>query len=98
MSVTEIQLFQILKNKLGEKEAQTLVTFVQEEVKAELNREKDVLATKQDVFGVKEDIYILKEDLANVKSDLLRTVYMVGLVQFLAIVASVLMIVNFMLK
>jgi hypothetical protein len=98
MVVTETQLFQILKNKLGEKEAQTLVTFVQEEVKAELNRETDVLATKQDVFGVKEDIYILKEDLANVKSDLLRTVYTVGLVQFLAIITSVLMIVNFMLK
>lgn len=50
MGVSEIQSFQILKNKLGEKEAQTLVTVVQEEVKAEFDNRKEVLATKEDVF------------------------------------------------
>ncbi|MFM6976272.1 MAG: hypothetical protein ACKOW2_05425 [Sphingobacteriaceae bacterium] len=95
MSVSEIQLFNILKQKLGEKEAQTLVAFVQEEVKAELGRAKEVLATQKDLFGVKEE---LKSDIANFRSELLRTVYIVGLVQFLAIVGSVLMIFNFMLK
>lgn len=80
MSISEIQLYQILKNKLGEKEAESLVAFVKEEVKAEFDNKKDILATK--------------EDLANVH----KSIYLVGLIQFLAIVGSVLAIVNFMLK
>lgn len=91
MSVSEIQLYNILRNKLGEKEAQTLVSFVKKEVKAEFVNKKEMLAGK-------EDIYLLKEDLVKMKAELLRTVYVVGLVQFLAIIGSVLLIVNFMLK
>ncbi|MDF3079107.1 MAG: hypothetical protein K0S09_2996 [Sphingobacteriaceae bacterium] len=84
MSVSEIQLFQILKNKLGEKEAEELVSFVKTEVKTEFDNRREILATK--------------EDLANVRGDLMRSIYIVGLVQFLAIVGSVLVIFNFMLK
>ncbi|MGB4775259.1 MAG: hypothetical protein WBP45_08805 [Daejeonella sp.] len=84
MSVSEIQLFQILKNKLGEREAEDLISFVKTEVKTEFENRKEILATK--------------EDLANVKADLIKSIYIVGLVQFLAIVGSVLVILNFMLK
>ncbi|HXI00647.1 MAG TPA: hypothetical protein VNI52_10300 [Sphingobacteriaceae bacterium] len=80
MSVSEIQLFPILKAKLGEKEAEELVTFVKSEVKAEFENRKEVLATKEDIANVHKSIYI------------------VGLVQFLAIVGSVIAIVNFMIK
>ena len=80
MSVSEIQLFNILKNKIGEKEAQTLVTFVHQEVKAEFDNRREVLATKEDIVNVHKSIYV------------------VSLVQFLAIIGSVLLIVNFMLK
>ena len=91
MSVTEIQLFQILKNKLGEKEAQTLVTFVKKEVRAEFDGHRDSLATK-------EDIFLVREDMAKLRSELTKSIYTMGLVQFLAIVGSVLMIFTFMLK
>ena len=95
MSVSKIQLYNILKTKLGDKEAQTLVEFVQKEVKAELEIGKDNLATKQDLSALKEE---LKEDMSKMKAELLRTVYIVGLAQFLAIVGAILMIFNFMLK
>jgi len=42
----------------------------------------------------KKDTFLIKED----KIELIRTIYIVGLVQFLAIVGSVLLIINFMLK
>lgn len=80
MSVSEIQLYQILKNKLGEKEAEELVSFVKAEVRTEFENRKEILATK--------------EDIANVH----KSIYLVGLVQFLAIMGSVLAIVNFMIK
>jgi hypothetical protein len=80
MSVTEIQLFQILKAKLGEQEAEQLVSFVKSEVKSEFDNKREILATK--------------EDIANMQ----KTIYVVGLIQFLAIIGSVIGIVNFMIK
>ncbi len=45
-------------------------------------------------FENRREVLATKEDITNVH----KSIYVVGLVQFLAIVASVLMIVNFMLK
>jgi len=91
MSVTEIQLFQILKMKLGEREAEELVSFVKEEVKSEFDNIRETLATKEDIANTKE--YILQ-----LKSELSKSIYLVGLIQFLAIVGAVIGIINFMMK
>lgn len=91
MSISEIQLYQILKGKLGEQEAESLVAFVKEEVKTEL----EVNTFK---FATKEDILRLDNKITETKAELLRSVYIAGLIQFLAIVGSVIAIVNFMLK
>ena len=80
MSISEIQLYNALKTKLGDSEAQQLVDFVKSEVTSEFNSRKDS-------FLVKED-----------KIDIMRSIYVVGIVQFLAIVGSVLAIMNFMLR
>jgi len=80
VSVTEIQLFQILKAKLGEQEAEQLVSFVKAEVKSEFDNKREILATKSDIFNMQ------------------KTICVVGLIQFLAIIGSVIGIVNFMIK
>ncbi|OWK69120.1 hypothetical protein [Pedobacter sp. AJM] len=91
MSVTEIQLFQLLKAKLGEQEAKQLVSFVKEEVRSEFDNKRETLATKEDIANTKE--YILQ-----LKSELLKFIYLVGLIQFLAIVGAVIGFINFMMK
>lgn len=80
MSVSEIQLFNILKSKIGESEAQTLVEYVKTQIEDEIDRKKDIFLTKDD------------------KVDIMRSIYFVGLIQFLAIVGSVIGIVNFVSK
>jgi hypothetical protein len=40
MSVSEIRIFQILKAKLGEQEAEQLVSFVKEEVKSKFENKR----------------------------------------------------------
>ena len=80
MTVSDIQLFNILKIKLGEQEAQSLVEFVHHEVQTEIDAKKDIFLTKDD------------------KVDIMRSIYLVGVIQFLAIVASVIGIISFMLK
>ncbi|HEY1010550.1 MAG TPA: hypothetical protein VGE58_10585 [Daejeonella sp.] len=84
MSVSEIKLYQILKDRLGNKEAEALVHFVSSEIKNEFDNRKEIFATK--------------DDLGNVKSDLTKSIYVVGLIQFLAITGSVLTIINFIIK
>ena len=84
MSVSEIRLYQILKERLGEKEAEELVFFVSSEVKNEFDSRKEIFATK--------------EDLGTVKFELMKSIYFVGLIQFLAITGAVIGIINFMIK
>ena len=80
MRISEIQLYNALKAKLGDTEAKQLVDFVKSEVISEFDNRKDTFLTKDD------------------KMDLMRSIYIVGIVQFLAIVGSVLAIMNFMLR
>ncbi|WP_026902995.1 hypothetical protein [Pedobacter glucosidilyticus] len=56
MSVSEIQLYQILKAKIGDKEAEELVSYVKSEVNKEFETKKDTLATKVDLANMKGEI------------------------------------------
>ena len=80
MRISEIQLYNALKTRLGDSEAQQLVDFVKSEVSSEFNNRKDT--------------FLIKED----KIDIMRSIYIVGIVQFLAIIGSVIGILSFMLK
>ena len=56
MVVSEITLFNTLRAKLGEQEAQVVVEGIKSAVKEEFENKKDSLATKQDVSEVKAEI------------------------------------------
>lgn len=56
MQVTSIELYDLLKSKIGEKEAKTLVTFVEHEVENKFEQKKDTLATKVDIANVKAEL------------------------------------------
>ena len=81
MVVSEINLYNALKASLSESQAQTIVENLKEQIKTEVDFRISILATK--------------DDLSNLRADLLRTIYLVGIVQFLAIVGSLLMILKF---
>ncbi len=46
IKISEIQLFNTLKEKLGEQQAETLVTFLKASVKEEVNEQVPNIATK----------------------------------------------------
>ena len=56
MVVSETTLFNTLKTKLGEQEAQTVVEGIKSAVKEEFEVKKEILATKQDLSEVKAEI------------------------------------------
>ncbi|MEI6489987.1 MAG: hypothetical protein WCP52_13540 [Bacteroidota bacterium] len=68
-SINSIQLFQILKLKLGEKEAEALVSFVESKIKEENEHNLKTNANK-------EDISLLKIEIKETKVDLIK--WMVG--------------------
>jgi polyhydroxyalkanoate synthesis regulator phasin len=93
MYVSELKLFDVLrlKFKMNEADAKEIVQeamkaekAIDEKIEEEVERKIENLATKQ--------------NLADIKTELSRQIYFVGLIQFLAIVSSVIAIIAFMMK
>ena len=88
MVVSEIQLYELLKGKLGDKEASALVEIIETRIDKKFEENKNILATK--------------EDLANTKSDILRWtfVFVFGalLLNIIAIIGAVMAVANIVMK
>ena len=72
MTISEIQLYEILASKLGKEEAKSLVEFVE-------SRAEKKLEEKTAVFATKDDIANLKIEIANAKVDLVCWVVGTGI-------------------
>ena len=84
---SELQLFQILKEKLGEKEAEALVGFVDARLKESNDTNLKILATKEDVAKVENKI-------ANTKAELIKWMFIFWIGQL----ASFIAIAKFIIK
>ena len=60
MNVSEITLYNVLKGKLGESEAQAVVEGIKEEVKNQLADKTDILATKVDIEKLRAELLVVK--------------------------------------
>ena len=63
LTMTDIQLFQILKQKMGEKEAEALVEFVDNKLKQSNENNLKVLATKEDIGNLRVEIKETKTEM-----------------------------------
>jgi hypothetical protein len=68
MIVTRIDLFNVLKEKIGEQQAKSLTEYIEVKVEQKFESQKQMLATKEDVKN-------LETKLAETKSDLLKWVF-----------------------
>jgi hypothetical protein len=48
MTALELKVYEIFKVKLGEKEAETVMEFLDKKAEAKINQKKDVFLTKDD--------------------------------------------------
>ena len=72
MTVTTIDLYDILKTKIGEKEAKSLVEFVEIRVDKKFEEQMDEIATKKDLFQVKAELEITIE---KVRGDMIKWMF-----------------------
>jgi hypothetical protein len=91
-ATTSLKLYQLLFEFTKDKKITTeMITCLEESIDNKFMSEKDNLASKNNLAE-------MEIRLDHRISDLQKSIYFVGLIQFVAIVGSVLAIVNFMLK
>ena len=84
MIVSEIKLYELLKAKFGEKEAEAFVEILEKKVDHKFDKAKQTLATK--------------EDLANTKVDLIKWMVALLLGLFIALVGAMAAIIKLMIN
>ncbi len=72
MTISEIQLYELLASKIGRTEAQGLVEFVETKVDKKMDEKTNSLATK-------EDIHLLKQDISSTKVELVKWMVATGI-------------------
>lgn len=103
MPVTEIELYESLKDKIGENSAKILLEFIDLRVEREFERKKDILAIKQDIAElrnvIKQDIAELKSELEvkmeKIKTELIRWMFMFWAGQIAVLVAILALFLKF---
>ncbi len=56
MIVSEITLYNVLKSKYGEQDAQTILESIKQTVKEELDSKRNLLASKEDIYKLQLDM------------------------------------------
>lgn len=84
MVISEIKLYELLKSRIGEKEAEAFIQILEEKVEKKFEQKKNELATK--------------EDVSNLRAELLRTIYLTSLGQLIAIIASFVSLISVLNK
>jgi hypothetical protein len=72
MTVSAIDLYEILRLKIGEIEAKAIVEFVELKIDNKFEDSMDQLATKKDLLGVKSELELKIE---KVRSDLIKWMF-----------------------
>lgn len=93
MHVAEIELYEILKSKIGKKEAKTLVEYIETKVDKNFDEKKDFLATKQDIssleMSTKQEIANLEIKIETTRADLIKWMFLFWIGQIATIAALI---------
>jgi len=84
MIVSEIKLYELLKAKIGEREAEAFVEILENKVDRKFEDAKETLTTK--------------EDLANTKVDIIKWMVSLILALFIALVGAMAAIIKLMIN
>jgi len=94
MTVTTIDIYNVLKGKLGEAEAKVFVEFVEEKVKDQLNQEMNTFATKKDISDLKEELGKLSVKIEKVRADLIKWMFIFWVGQVSVTIALILLVLK----
>jgi hypothetical protein len=87
ISMTDIELYELLKAKIGEKEAKGVVEYFESVVERKFESRKETFATKEDIRAVREEIKNLEIKMEAMRSDIIRWMFLFWVGQFAALFA-----------
>jgi hypothetical protein len=91
MTVTTIDLFNILKIKIGEIEEKALVEYIEIQVKDNLEEAMTAYATKADL---KEEVHKLELKIEKVRSDIIKWMFIFWIGQVSVTIALIMLVVK----
>ncbi len=98
MTVTTIDLFNILKGKIGEREAKTLVEFVEIHVEKKFEERMNEIASKEDILLVKKDLFQVRAELEitieKVRADMIKWMFIFWVGQVSVTVGLILLFIK----
>ncbi|MEO8821299.1 MAG: hypothetical protein ABI374_10685 [Ginsengibacter sp.] len=89
LNISDIQLFNLLKVKFGEKEAEQFVSLIKDKVEETFENKKDSLATKHDIARLEIKISQLEVSIAKTESKLILWAFVFWATQLGAIFAFI---------
>lgn len=102
ININEIQLFNLLKGKIGEKEAEALVEYVKSSANEELKNNIPILATrefvKDEIKTVRDEINNLRVETREFKSEIIKWMFIFWTGSFLATLGALFALVKFFIK
>ena len=102
ININEIQLFNLLKGRIGEKEAEALIEYVRSSAAEELKNNLQVLATrefvKDEIKGVRDEINNGRLEAREFKSEIIKWMFIFWTGSFLTTLGALFALVNFLLK
>lgn len=72
MSTLQFEAYELLKEKLGQKEANLFIEYIESKVEKHVELQTKVLATNKDLLNTREELI---KEISNVKSELSKTIY-----------------------
>ena len=97
MFVSELKLFELLKARIGEKEAEAFVELMETKVDKKFDDAKSIMASKADILFLKDDIHSLREEMGKLEVRLTMRMFYFSIGQIVIIIGSLLSIIKFMM-
>ena len=94
LNISDIQLFNLLKVKFGEKEAEQFVSLIKEKVEESFENKKGSLATKEDITEIKIKISQLETAIAKTETKLILWAFVFWATQLGAIFAFIKLLIK----
>ncbi|MGB4774621.1 MAG: hypothetical protein WBP45_05585 [Daejeonella sp.] len=97
-TISLTKLYDLLSEKVGKESAESLTVYIESKIKAEVQGNSKLLATKEDIANLKielkEDIANVRTELANVKAELIKWMFIFWIGQIAVTFGFILLFLN----
>jgi hypothetical protein len=87
LNISDIRLYNLLKSKFGEKDAEDFVSLIKDEVQNSFEAKKDVLATKEDIAKLELKVEQMSARIAQSETKMILWAFVFWVTQLGAIFA-----------